>query len=595
METNETLAAPEKVKTPVHRRRLRGKTVALIVICAVAVLLAASYIAVCAVALGEETVRPGVSVLGVDMSGLSRDEAESLWRRAGKAACRDTVIPVIADGQTVGEISLAELAVTVTPEDAGKAAWNAGRSGSFLGGGFAYLRSRIASRNVIPHLTVNEAGFSAALERLDQLLDCTAVDGSYRLDPEKTDEFYLIKPRDGISIDLDLLAGMLENAVTNGDLRPIECAGERLAAQALDVDALYETLHAEGVNAGYDQETGELTEEKIGVEFDKEQAKALLADAKPGEEVAVPAQLTFPAVTKESLKGVLFRDCLGSYTTVASGSANRRHNVELAAKTINSTVLNSGERFSYNNAVGDTGKELGYYPAPAYVGGKSVDVYGGGVCQVSSTLYYAVLLSNLKIVERWCHQYAPGYITWGIDATTYYPWVDFVFENDTDYPVKIVTHYDSSNRITVEIYGTKTDDSYVRITNSVLSSTPSYTKYVEDSKLAEGKEEVEQSGYTGYYVRTWRNVYAGDGTLLSSTVEANSDYEMRPTIIRVGPKKQTDPTPSETPEPPPGGDEPGGDVGGGDEPGGGETGGDTGGDVGGDTGGGGGDAGAVLE
>jgi len=123
----------------------------------------------------------------------------------------------------------------------------------------------------------------------------------------------------------------------------------------------------------------------------------------------------------------------------------------------------------------------------------------------------------------------------------------------------------------------------VRITNSVLSSTPSYTKYVEDPKLAEGKEEVEQSGYTGYYVRTWRNVYAGDGTLLSSTVEANSDYEMRPTIIRVGPKKQADPTPADPPEPPSGGDETGGgDVGGGDV-GGGDIGGDVGG---GDAGGG---------
>lgn len=583
METNGTLAAPEEVKKPVHRRRLRGKTVALIAVCAAAALLAAAYIAVCAVAQGEEAVRAGVSVLGVDMGGLSLEEAESLWRRAGKGACRDTVILVMADGQTVGEISLADLAVTVTPEDAGKAAWNVGRSNSFLGGGFAYLKSRAGSHNVIPHLTVNENGFSAALKRLDQLLDCTAVDGSYRLDPEKTDEFYLIKPRDGISIDLDLLASMLENAVTNGDLRTIECVGERLAAKPLDVDALYESLHAEGVNAGYDQETGELTEEKIGVEFDKEQAKALLESAKPGEEIAVPAQLKFPAVTKAALKDVLFRDCLGSYTTVASGSANRRHNVELAAKTVNGTVLNTGERFSYNNAVGDTGKELGYYPAPAYVGGKSVDVYGGGVCQVSSTMYYAVLLSNLKIVERWCHQYAPGYITWGIDATTYYPWVDFVFENDTDYPIKIVTHYDSRDRITVEIYGTKTDDSYVRITNSVLSSTPSYTKYVEDPKLAEGKEEVEQSGYTGYYVRTWRNVYAGDGTLLSSTVEANSDYEMRPTIIRVGPKKQADPTPADPPEPPSGGDETGGgDVGGGDV-GGGDIGGDVGG---GDAGGG---------
>ncbi|MBQ9393594.1 MAG: VanW family protein, partial [Oscillospiraceae bacterium] len=248
--------------------------------------------------------------------------------------------------------------------------------------------------------------------------------------------------------------------------------------------------------------------------------------------------------------------------------------------------------------------ELGYYPAPAYVGGKSVDVYGGGVCQVSSTMYYAVLLANLKIVERWCHQFTPAYITWGVDATTYHPWVDFVYENDTDYPIKMLASYnDNTDEVTVSIYGTKVDDTYVRITNSILSSTPSYTEYVEDESLAPGQEDVEQYGYTGYYVRTWRNVYAGDGTLLSSEVEANSDYEMRPTIIHVGPEKKpvpttpttpTEPTTPTTPTTPAEPTEPteptepgGGEAGGGS--GGGESGGESGGTPGGDEGGNGGE------
>lgn len=165
-----------------------------------------------------------------------------------------------------------------------------------------------------------------------------------------------------------------------------------------------------------------------------------------------------------------------------------------------------------------------------------MDVYGGGVCQVSSTLYYATLKANLEIVMRYCHQYAPGYIKWGCDATVYDGFPDFIFANNTDYPIKIVTYWNDNN-VTVEILGTKVDDSYVEMVSETVDVIPWETVYEETDELAPGEKQEIQTPYTGYVVQTWRNVYAGDGSLLSSTFEATSNYESRDQIIRIGKAK----------------------------------------------------------
>ena len=231
-----------------------------------------------------------------------------------------------------------------------------------------------------------------------------------------------------------------------------------------------------------------------------------------------------------------FPDVLATCTTYVSGAWGRIQNVRKAAQNISGTVLNCGDQFSYNDAIGPTTADYGFYAAPGYVGGKTVDVYGGGVCQVSSTLYYATLKADLEIVMRYCHQYAPGYIKWGCDATVYDGFPDFIFANNTDYPIKIVTYWNDNN-VTVEILGTKVDDSYVEMVSETVDVIPWETVYEETDELAPGEKQEIQTPYTGYVVQTWRNVYAGDGSLLSSTFEATSNYESRDQIIRIGKAK----------------------------------------------------------
>ena len=164
-----------------------------------------------------------------------------------------------------------------------------------------------------------------------------------------------------------------------------------------------------------------------------------------------------------------------------------------------------------------------------------MDVYGGGVCQVSSTLYYATLKADLEIVMRYCHQYAPGYIKWGCDATVYDGFPDFIFANNTDYPIKIVTYWNNNN-VTVEILGTKVDDSYVEMVSETVDVIPWETVYEETDELAPGEKQEIQTPYRLCGADVAQCLCRGR-SLLSSTFEATSNYESRDQIIRIGKAK----------------------------------------------------------
>ena len=171
---------------------------------------------------------------------------------------------------------------------------------------------------------------------------------------------------------------------------------------------------------------------------------------------------------------------------------------------------------------------------------------GGGACQASSTLYAAALYANLEIVQRTNHGFASDYIGLGLDATVAEGGPEFEFRNNTDYPIKVCAAYTTSgnkNYLKITILGTKVDDSYVKIRTDVLETIPFTEEIIETDELAPGERKVEQPAYTGYKVKTYRNVYSGDGKLISSTFEANSNYKARNRIVYVG--KSTAVTPAD--------------------------------------------------
>lgn len=524
---------------PAEKSRSAGKTAGLVVGIVLGVLVL-GYGAACAAAqmVYGHAALPNTTVLGLDVSGMSAQEAEQLWQEKGAAALESTAIDLTRDGQTVGSVTLAELGVTVKPLYISLAAGCDSASDhplTVVESGWELLRSYLRPTDVTPQLDVDGAKLTDTCETLADTLDCTLVDGSYRL--ENGHGLYITKPRDGEKLDGGALRTLLEQRLAARDLSPAECVYQERQAAALDVQALHDELEGKTVSAVCDKSTGRPTQSHVGVTFDVAAVQSQLDAAAPGAEFLADAEVQFPAVTTEELETAMFRDVLGTSTTKCAGPWGRHQNIRLAAKAINGNIYNPGEEFWYNAAVGQRTEARGFQPAAAYSGGRTVTSIGGGICQVSSTLYYATLLSDLKIVLRYAHMFDPGYMpVTGCDATVSWGGPDFAFRNDTDYPIKIVTSYnDDTNELTVTIMGTRVNDNYVVMTNQFLSYSEFKVVYKEDESVSPGDQVVDQYGHNGYEVRTYRNVYDGDGKLLRSTVEATSDYDRGDKIILVAP------------------------------------------------------------
>lgn len=580
----------EAVAAPARRKRSGGGKLPLIILGILVAIVLAGYIAVCAVAASSSTIFPNVSALLPDLvvGGMTKDEARSYLEQELPGAMKrcnyssslvdesgSSVTPETEpqsaeelDGSAQGEDN--ESAVTqedlteegmysFTLSDLGAQAdldaltdqlYQVGRTGNFFTNGWTYL-NHLLGRNCLvspeqDDLTLDEAKTQATAERLAGDLSYEAVDTAWETG-ENT--ITLTKAKDGRQVDSGELETAIRSLVYDGDeAKP--CGFTVAPAKSMTAQEIHDAVAGEMKNAGYDSATGSIIPEQVGAEFDVDEAQKLLDKAQPGDTVTLSAQIEEPTVTAAELEKVLFRDVLGTYTTHVGGTSGRVNNVRLSAKAINGYVLNSGDVFSYNTVVGKRTTAKGYSAAPAYVNGATVDEIGGGICQTSSTLYMATLLSNLEIVTRSAHRYIPSYITPGMDATVSWGGPEYEFRNDTQYPIRISASVSSGKNLTVTIYGTKVDDTYVKMTNEKLGTIPYETVYEDDPTLPEGTEKVKQTPYTGSKYRTYRNVYSGDGKLISSTFEASSNYKARDKIILRGTKKveTTVPdTPTETP------------------------------------------------
>lgn len=536
------------------KKRLWAPWIALI--CAGALLIAAA--GFCYYASRRQTVFPGVWALGTDLSGRTLDEAESLLAQVPPEGVDGGSVTITADGETLGVFRPSQLGAYADTAETARSAWVVGRAegfGGWLQNGWTLVRGLAGGRTEVPvAVRYDEAALSAVVGDLAAAFDRQPIQGSYELTREG---LFATKASDGRRLDQ---AGLV--AVLSAGGETVEAPWTVAAAGELDVDALASQLPAEPSPARYDVEQGRVVDGQVGVELDVEAARYVLQAAAAGETVALPAQIVFPEMTAQELEAVLFRDVLATYTTNVGGSSVRRGNVQLAGASVNGTVLNDGDVFDYNTVVGERTTERGYGAAATYVNGETVDTVGGGICQVSSTIYMTTLLANLEIVERYAHRFYPGYITLGMDATVSWGGPEFQFRNNTGYPIRVDVSYENS-KLTVTIVGTKTDDTYVKMTRDVLSTTGYETEYVETDELPYGTEKEKQNGYTGYEVISYRNLYDGSDKLISSTLEAKSSYKSRNRIVLVG----TAGAPNqgeETPAPPPdegGSQTPGGETG----------------------------------
>ena len=530
--------AVEKKKPGGARLKKSSSKKPMLILGGIVAAVAAAYIGLCIYADSVDTIYPNRTMRDIPVGGLTVSQAaahlaEEFPKQTFTVEVNVTDVPD-AEVQTL-EIPYAQLGATLDYELAARIANGDLESRNFFAKGWDYLTALLGTsdRNNWCSLTVDDT-FLSGMESLLEEITFDPQATSYQLADSAVE---ITKAKNGLRLSAadglaDFESTLMQNVLVN-----TSCTAnlETIPAEVLTAQEIYDQVAGETKNAGYDKATDSITPEKAGAEFDVKAAQAALDAAAPGETVSVPAEVQFPAVTAEHLKTVLFRDVLGEYTTSVSGTAARRSNVQLSAASINDYVMNTGDVFSYNEAVGQRTAANGYKPAPAYVKGETVDEIGGGICQTSSTLYLACLRGNLEITERYAHRYIPSYVPAGMDATVSWGGPDYKFTNNTNYPIKIITKYEK-NKVTVQILGTNVDGSYGRMTNEKLSTTAWETVYEVDETLAPGTpDSVKTTPYTGSKWRTYHTIYDKDGKVIDRHYEATSDYKVRNKVILQAP------------------------------------------------------------
>ena len=375
-----------------------------------------------------------------------------------------------------------------------------------------------------------EAEAKRVIQSIADELYVEPVDFTYELGSE---DVTVTPGNDGQKVDADALLEAAEQALAQGETE-LTVEPETVPSAELSGQVLHELVYVEPKAAGVDAD-GKLTPAVIGLSVNAEEAQSLLDAAEPGAPVTIPLEYTPPGTSED--ESMYYKDLLASVTTNLDGVANRSFNVNRAAEFCNGKVIQPGEVFSYIGTIGDPSTRNGYRTSTGYQNGETVPMDGGGVCQVSSSLYYCAVYSNLEIVRRACHAFATGYIPNGLDATIYYPSLDFKFRNNTGFPIKIVAYTEGGawGKLTVQFYGSNPDGIKVETQRYTQSSTPWTTVYEPDETIPLRTTKVKTTPYTGYVVDVYRCVYDANGNLLSRTFENHSTYAKRDKVVLYNP------------------------------------------------------------
>ena len=482
--------------------------------------------------MNNTNIIDGVFIQGIDVSNLSVEDAKSkLSSIVNEYISKEITLKY---GDFSKTLVPSQFNVNFDVDSAVQTAYSIGRSGNVFENNFAILNALLNSNNIGQNMEYDSELLYALLLELNNELPGRMENSGYYVDGTS---LIIDSGKEGVNVDTEVLANRIAKAlndINNQDI-VIEIPVVNVAPSPIDLDAIYNEVHKDPVDAYYTTDPYVVHPSSTGLDFDisMDEAREMLKTYQ--EEYTIPLKVTYPSVSTNDIGSEAFPDLLSSFrTSFTSSNSNRSTNIRLCSEKINGTVLMPGETFSFNQVVGKRTPEAGFKPATAYSGGKVVQEYGGGICQVSSTLYNAVLYANLEITERTNHGYKPSYVDPGLDATVSWGGPDFKFTNNRDYPIRIVC--DTSNKIlNIYIYGLKRDTDYKVVLDAQYVSTVYFkTVYQKDSSLASGQSRVIQSGSNGCKTATYKYLYDANGTLVSSECISRDTYNPHNKIVAVG-------------------------------------------------------------
>ena len=535
----------------------------------------------------KDRLAQGTSIGGIDVGGLSAAKAKSLL--AAQAARLDTVPVTFSAGDRHFRLTARQLGVVA---DWGAAVDSALRSGGGIGilRGYRRLSLELFPQDVVPPTRAYDAGLDYELQVITRAVDAPSRDA--RL-VRRGLHITIAGGRPGRTLDRDLARNEIIRALASFSRAPVPLPvtvstphatiasltnAQRKAslvvsapvrvtvgattlriprwrlATILDLDTVrftgpaadryFARLEKQVDRAPKDASFAVVSNRvsvvpaRPGLALDVPRAAAavLAAAARPaGRVTRLPLAVAQPKRSTAAAQAMGITGAVGSYETLYGGDPNRIHNVQLVAHLVDNKLIAPGVTFSFNGTTGERSAAKGFLEAPVIVNGELQTGLGGGVCQVSTTVFNAAYEAGLPITARTNHALYISHYPLGRDATVNYPDVDLKFVNDTGHWLLLRTWVGSSS-LTVSLYGTPVHRRVESVAQPLRYVAAPRVQKTVDATLKPGQVVVDDPGVPAQSTSVERKVYDADNKLLSDATWYSS-YRSEPKIVRVGPKK----------------------------------------------------------
>ena len=507
----------------------------IIIICIIVGLLLVALLLSTGFALfnnSNQNIINGTYIRNIDVSNLSKEQALDTLNTDLQNKLSKVITIKHNDYET--QISLSQLELSYDFNSAINEVYSKGRSGNIFKDNFDIILSLFSTTITTPSYSYNKDMLNTLVKDMEINISDRLIEPTYYIDDNN---LIISKGKDGYVIDTESLERIVNNIfadIDNQNLN-IELPVTFKKADNIDIYKIQSEICKSPVNAYFTKDPYVIYPHVDGIAFAISiQDAQNLVNTSTEEQITIPLTITSPEITVNDIGDEAFPDELATFsTTYSTNNVSRSTNIRLASNKINGTVIMPGEVFSYNATVGQRTTEAGFQTAAVYSGGEVTTGIGGGICQVSSTLYNAVLYANLEIVERQNHGFNPGYVPVSRDATVSWGAPDFKFKNTRNYPVKIVCDGDGGT-IDVQILGLKESVEYDVEIESYVTKWISYSTIERvDPNLDSGETRVIQSGSNGCKSVAYRILY-NDGVEVSRELLSQDTYSPHNRIIAVG-------------------------------------------------------------
>ena len=482
--------------------------------------------------MGNNKIINRVYIGDINVSNLSQEEAKEKIETWYKETALSNI--ELNYNELSENITIEQFDASVNIDELIKKACQIGKFGNIIKDNYEILFTLLFKNKIELNIQLDDEKLDKKIEEINGKLPDALQKSNYYVEE---DNLIIKKGKKGIQINSEEFRKRLNETIKKEENRKIIIPVNEITPEEINIEKIYNEIKKEAQNAYISQEPLEVHSHVNGVDFaiSLEEAKNILEEQK--EEYIIPLKITIPEITLNDLGKEAFSQILGTFsTTYNTSNQNRITNLKLASEKIDGTIILPGETFSYNKVVGERTIAKGYKEAAVYAGGKVVDGIGGGICQLSSTLYNSVLYANLEITSRSNHRFLTSYVTAGRDATVSWGTIDFCFKNTRSYPIKITSEV-KNGVVTTSIYGIKEEKEYeVVIESKVTEVIPYSTKYVKDSTLKEEEEEIVQYGANGAKSETYK-IVKYNGIVVSREQISSDIYSPLERIVKKGTKK----------------------------------------------------------